>query len=162
MLSTSSDTFLTVDSPDELGKIRFGVGGTKEQRLVLVHTLTISISQGSSPVLTALANSRVSSSKGMTPLDGQKVCSYPGCFWKYSIYVFLTFSADQFCGSGQAAAGVVGTVGAELAAIVAYTRAVGIDILSKGLNVVIRGKKRSNSMHPFSGCYICVLRLESR
>ena len=55
------------------------------------------------------------------------------------MYVFLTFSADQFCGSGQAAAGVVGTVGAELAAIVAYTRNIGVvwDSLSE---VVIRGK----------------------
>lgn len=46
----------------------------------------------------------------------------------------------------------MGTSGAELAAIVAYTRVgyLGVGTLSDGvIKVVIRGKKRSNSMHPF-------------
>jgi hypothetical protein len=78
MLSSGSDTFLTVDCSDELGQVRLWVGGTKEQRLVLVHTLHISSFLTTLSRLTALAKRSVSSSKGITPLDGQKVCSYPG------------------------------------------------------------------------------------
>jgi hypothetical protein len=42
VLSTSSNTLLRVDSPDQLGEIRLGVGGTEEEGFVLVHTLIVS------------------------------------------------------------------------------------------------------------------------
>jgi hypothetical protein len=77
------------------------------------------------------------------------------------MYVFLTFSADQFGGSGQAAGGEVGTWGADLAAMVAYTRCrkgIGSGNLKlRGVVVdMIRGKKRSNSIHPDRGRSISV------
>lgn len=88
MLATSTNTLLRIDGADELAEVGSGIGSTEEEGLVLVHTLDIS-----SPSytrrrlqrirqLTALAKRRVSSSKGMTPLEGQKVCSNPSVWLK--------------------------------------------------------------------------------
>ena len=102
VLAAGTNALLRVHRADELAQVGSRVGGTKEQGFVLVHTLSISArfwrarqivvsGSPSSPCevhgaqaygetergLTALANSRVSSSNGMTPLEGQKVCSNP-------------------------------------------------------------------------------------
>jgi hypothetical protein len=39
MLSSCSDTLLTVDSSSELAQVGLGIGGPEEDRLILVHTL---------------------------------------------------------------------------------------------------------------------------
>lgn len=116
VLSTGSDTLLRVDGSFEGAHLGVGVGGTEEEGFILVHTLNktrmliVSLMQTNESSfvlrnlkLTALANNSVGSSKGITLLLGQKVCSRPGlASVKYLTKVSLTLAAGQDSGEGQA------------------------------------------------------------